>query len=131
MNNAFNIVRIDSKGRLLIPFHIRNYTNLNENSEVMLVSNGKKEIKVIPIVEGENASITVVIKDEHGSLAKTIDVFAKHSIDILMSQSKTLEKGKVAEWAAMLDISECKDIKKFEQDLTKLDVVKKVEVDLV
>ena len=128
MNNNFNIVKIDSKGRILIPFHIRNYADLNENSEVMLMSNGNKEIKVIPIVEGENATINILMKDEQGSLGKTIDTLSKHNIDILMSHSKTIEKGKLAEWTAMLDISNCKDIKKFEHDISKLDVIKKSEV---
>ncbi len=128
MNNSFNIVKIDSKGRLLIPFHIRNYINLDNNSEVMLISNGNKEVKLIPMVEGENATIDVLMKDEHGSLSKTIDVLSKHSIDILMSHSKTIEKGKIAEWSAMLDISDCKDIKKLEQEMTKIDSIKKFEV---
>ncbi len=130
MEDNFNVVRIDSKGRVLIPFHLRNFIDLENNSEVMLLSNGKKEIKLIPIVEGENATINVLIKDEHGALAKTIDMLSKHDIDILMSHSKTTDKGKTAEWSAMLDISSCKDLKKFENELSKLDVVKKSEVEI-
>ena len=130
MDNNFNVVKIDSKGRILIPFYLRNFIDLDNNSEVMLLSNGKKEIKLIPIVEGENATIIVTMKDEPGSLSKTIDLLSKHNIDILMSHSKTLEKGKTAEWSAMLDISACEDIKKFEQEMAKMDIIKKSEVEI-
>ena len=125
----FNIVKVDSKGRILIPFHIRNYIELNENSEVMFVENGKKELKIIPILPGENATVTAVIKDQPGSLAKLLDIVSNNNIDIIASRSKTLDAHKNAEWSAMLDVTSCKDIKKFQQELSRLDTVEKVEVD--
>ncbi|MFH1420349.1 MAG: hypothetical protein ABIG30_00045 [Candidatus Aenigmatarchaeota archaeon] len=130
MNSDFNIVKIDSKGRILVPFHIRNYIDLDEDSEVMIINNGKKEIKIIPIVAGENASMSAMIKDTPGALAKTLDVLSKHKVDILASRSKTLEKGKHAEWSAILDVSQCKDIKKFHDEMKELDVIEKVEVEV-
>jgi hypothetical protein len=45
-----------------------------------------------------------------------------------MSTSKIIERGKLAEWAAIVDISECKSVPKIEKDLTSLDIVKKVKM---
>jgi len=123
----FNITKIDSKGRVLIPFHIREYLGLEEGMELMVVNNGNKELKIFPLFKGKCAEVKVLIKDSPGALAKTSEVFAKHKADILMSQSKTLEKGKLAEWSAILDISECDNLKKLKDDIKSLKIVKNFE----
>ena len=127
--NDFNIGKLDSKGRLLIPFYIRDYLDLNEDSKLMMINNGKKELKLIPIVEGQNAKIKLQLKDIHGSLAEAAKVISGHNIDILMSKSKTIEKGKLAEWEAVIDTADFKkDLKELESQLNDLKIVKSVKI---
>src|SRR3989338_1478691 len=104
----FNIVRIDSKGRIIIPFHIRDYLGLKEGTELIVSNNGRKELKIFPLLEN-TAQVEILLSDTPGSLAKILDVLTTHNADILMSTSKTIERGKMAEWVAILDISECKN----------------------
>lgn len=123
----FNIVRIDSKGRIIIPFHIRDYLGLKEGTELIVSNNGRKELKIFPLLEN-TAQVEILLSDTPGSLAKILDVLTAHNADILMSTSKTIERGKMAEWVAILDISECKSVKSIESELNSLDVAKKVKM---
>jgi AbrB family looped-hinge helix DNA binding protein len=124
----FNVVKLDNKGRIIIPFHIRDYLGLREGTELLVTNNEKRELRILPLMNGKICEINVMLSDTPGSLAKIINTIAKHGVDVLMSTSQTIEKGKLAEWIAMVDMSECKDVKEMEKHLNSLDVVKKVEV---
>lgn len=124
----FNIVKLDSKGRVLVPFHIREYLNLKDGAEFIIVNNEKKELKILPLIKGETAEIRILMSDSPGSLAKIVDKLAEAGVDILMSQSKTIERGELAEYHAIADISKCKDMKRISNDISHLKNVKKVEV---
>ena len=124
----FNIVKLDSKGRLLVPFHIREYLDLKDGAEFIIVNNEKKEMRILPLVKGKTAEIRILMNDSPGSLAKIVDKLAEEGVDILMSQSKTIERGELAEYHAIADISNCKDLKKITNDMSHLKNVRKIEV---
>ncbi|MBI5061234.1 MAG: AbrB family DNA-binding protein [Candidatus Aenigmarchaeota archaeon] len=124
----FNIIKLDSKGRLLVPFHIREYLSIENGAEFIIVNNERKELKIIPLIKGQTAEIRVYITDVPGSLAKTIDKIAEFGIDILASQSKVIERGELAEYHAIADISNCGNIKKVGNDLSHMKNVKKAEI---
>ncbi|HLD49330.1 MAG TPA: hypothetical protein VJB11_03115 [archaeon] len=126
----FNLVKLDSKGRILVPFHVRNQLELDDGMELVVVGNEKKEIKIFPLIKGKAATIHVMFSDVPGSLSKILNVISGNNIDILTSISRTLEKGELAEWSAIIDISRCNgNMKKLENNLSKLKVVKKIEVE--
>lgn len=128
MDGNFNVVKVDSKGRIIIPFHIRDYLGLNEGTELLIINDEKRELRVLPLLE--NASgITVTMTDVPGSLSSILNVLAKNSVDIITSLSKTLQKGKAAQWEAIVDVSKCRNAKRLERDLKKLKTVKKVSVE--
>ena len=124
----FNIVKIDSKGRMIIPFQLRDYLRLKEGTQLIITNNENKELRIIPIV-GNTAYLEVMFKDDVGSLVKLINITSKHKADILMSTSKTIERGKLAEWNAIIDTSSC-DLQKLEEILSKLTIVKKIKIDI-
>ena len=127
MNGNFNVVKVDSKGRIIVPYHIRDYLGLREGTEMLIINNEKRELRILPLFE--NASeISVIIDDVPGALSSVLEVVSKNSVDIITSLSKTLEKGKTAHWEAIVDISRCKDIKKLENELKQTKVVKKAKV---
>jgi predicted amino acid-binding ACT domain protein len=124
----FNVVKMDKKGRILIPFHIR--YNIGNYDEFLIMNNGEKELKIFPLINGQSADIKLQLTDVLGSMARATDILAKHNIDILMSQSKTLEKGKLAEWQAIVDISNCKDMEKLKKDLKACEEILDFEVNI-
>lgn len=123
----FNVVKVDSKGRIIVPYHIRDYLGLREGTELIVTNNEQKELRIFPLLEG-TASVELLLTDVPGSLAKVLDVVSRNRAEILMSVSKTIERGKLAEWNAILDISKAKR-KKLEGALRKLSVVKKVRIE--
>ena len=130
-NQNFNITRLDSKGRITVPFHIREYMGIKDGSEFLIINNENKEIRVFPLLKGKIAHLKIVISDRPGSLSKILNLVAKNNLDILTSTSKSIERGKTAEWTAIVDISMCKNIKRVEQELSELtNFVKKFEVDI-
>ncbi|MBI5347623.1 MAG: ACT domain-containing protein [Candidatus Aenigmarchaeota archaeon] len=124
----FNIVKLDSKGRLLVPFHIRQHVGLDRNVELLIVNNGTKELRLFPLIPGKSARIDVVMKDAPGALASVMNIIAGSNIDILMSESKTVEKGKIASWSAIVDTTACSDIAKLKKNLKALGIVESAEV---
>jgi len=123
-----NITKIDSKGRILIPFHIREYIGLEEGSEVVIINNGSKELKVFPLFKGRNAEIHIIMADVVGSLGEIAKTIAKHNIDIIMGESKTIDRGKLAEWVVLADTTRCENIKRLRDDLKSLKIVKDVKI---
>ena len=125
----FNVVKLDSKGRIILPYHVREYMGLKEGVELLISNNEKKELRIFPLISG-TAELRIVMADVPGSLSRVLNMITKHKIDILMSTSKTIEKGKIAEWNAIIDTSQCKDPKKLETDLRRMNVIKKFELRL-
>ena len=122
----FNVVRVDSKGRIIVPFHIREYLNLKEGTELIVSNNGKKEIRIFPL-NSSTANVYITFNDSPGSLAQLLGVISKHKVDILMSMSKTVIKGKTAEWMAIIDTTKCEP-KKLEKDMKALNNVRSVVI---
>jgi len=125
----FNVVKLDSKGRIILPYHVREYMGLKEGVELLISNNEKKELRIFPLISG-TAELRIMMVDVPGSLSKILNMIAKYKIDILMSTSKTVEKGKIAEWNAIIDTSQCKDTRKLEAELKKMSVIKKFELRL-
>ena len=123
----FNVVKVDSKGRIIVPYHIRDYLGLQEGTELIVTNYEQKELRIFPLLKG-TASIDVLMTDAPGSLAKLLDAVSRNKAEILLSVSKTIERGKLAEWNAILDISKSKR-KKLENEIKKLGVVKKVHIE--
>ena len=129
MRNS-NIVRIDQKGRVLLPKHIRNFLKADDGTEVVLIpDNESGNIKVIPLINDKTMELRFVIRDFPGSLATVAETLARNSIDIIMSESKTLVKGKFAEWDVIVDTSNYNDgIEKIKKQLLNNELIKKMEV---
>jgi AbrB family looped-hinge helix DNA binding protein len=125
----FNVVKLDSKGRIILPYHVREYMGLKEGVELLISNNEKKELRIFPLISG-TAEMRIVMTDIPGSLSKILTSIARSKIDILMSTSKTIEKGKLAEWNAIIDTTHCKDTRKLESELKRMPVVKKLEMKL-
>ena len=125
-----NIVKLDSKGRILVPIHIRNMLKAEEGTEVAIIpdkNNG--HVKILPLVNGKTAEIKLLLKDLPGSLANIANILSEHDIDIIMSESRTLARGQLAEWNVIVDTSNFnKGFDTLKERLLNTDNVKNVEV---
>lgn len=122
----FNVVKIDSKGRMIVPFQLRDYLRLKEGTQMIITHNENKELRIIPLHES-TIHVEIIFNDQSGSLVKLIEVLTKNNAEILLSSSKTIERGRLAEWNAIADISSS-DAGKIEKDLLALKTVKRVNI---
>jgi len=123
-----NVVKVDSKGRILIPYNIRELHNIDESAEFVIFSTHRGDIRLMPMEKGKCADVKIVHMDDPSILAKITTIMAKNSIGIVMSQSKALERGYLAEWNALIDISRCKSMKKFHEQISKMEMVRNIEI---
>jgi AbrB family looped-hinge helix DNA binding protein len=105
------IVRIDSRGRVTMPSSIREAVRLSEGMYVMLIADlDEREVRITPFADPEAklVELRISFSDIPGALAKAANVLATQGIDLLSSQSRTLRRGKSAEWFVVADVSKCK-----------------------
>jgi len=105
------IVRVDSRGRITMPSSIREAVKLSEGMYVMLIADlDKKELRIAPFADPEAklVELSITFSDSPGALAKAANILASEGVDLLSSESRTLRRGKSAEWVVVADVSRCK-----------------------
>ncbi len=129
MRNS-NIVRVDSKGRILIPIHIRKFLDADDGTEMVLISDKEKGyVKILPLLKDKTAELRFTISDIPGTLAKIAGILSDYGFNIIMSESRTLVKGKMAEWDVIIDTSEKNGtIEQFKKEIIHSNLVKDLEV---
>ena len=123
---GIHIIRIDSKGRILIPSHIRNTMGLLEGTEIAVVKD-EDELKLFPLYRGMNAKIKIIAKDVPGVLSYISRIIAKYKCNIMMSNSRPVKKN-LAEWSAILKASNTNRLKQLKEELLKSEHVERVKV---
>jgi bifunctional DNA-binding transcriptional regulator/antitoxin component of YhaV-PrlF toxin-antitoxin module len=92
------ISRIDEKGRLLIPSGIRKSLGLDASMEVVISLEGKVAT-LSPVFDKKVYEMRVIMGDAPGSLAKIAELLSREDFDIIISESRSLEREKKAEWS--------------------------------
>ncbi len=133
MAQAYEFVRMDSKGRIFVPSRIRSLLNLREGMSFMMIADAERhEIRLIPLAD-ERAQIfrlTVLMDDVVGALSRVVGVVAEEGVDLLMTQSRTIRRGELAEWVAVADFSSVRSgVEGVVEKLRSLPIVKGVEVE--
>jgi len=91
------ISRIDEKGRLLVPSDIRKALGLEPGVEVLVGVEGRTAV-VSPVFDKRVYELKIVMSDAPGTLAKIASFLSKEGFDIIMSESRSLERERSAEW---------------------------------
>ncbi len=118
------IGKIDEKGRLLIPLSIRRAVGLETGMEVVIAVN-KGGALISPIPDTKVYGVRIVMSDVPGSLARIARILSREGFDIIMSESRSLEREKKAEWC--LTGKYDKDFSNIINKLRRLDFVYEVE----
>lgn len=129
---VYDFTTMDSKSRVTIPLKIRKLLGLSEGMKFIIIANtSRKEIKIIPLVELRASvyRLRIVMSDRPGVLARAASLLAEENVDLLMTESRTIRRGELAEWVIMADLSNCKlDIAGLVERVKGLDFVRNVEV---
>ncbi|MEM0268697.1 MAG: ACT domain-containing protein [Candidatus Korarchaeum sp.] len=129
---VYDFTTMDSKSRVTIPAKIRKLLGLSEGMKFIIIANTlRKEIKIIPIVElrANVYRLRIVMLDRPGVLARAASLLADENVDLLMTESRTIRRGELAEWVVMADLSNCKlDVSELVKRIRGLEFVRGVEV---
>ncbi|MHA1672582.1 MAG: hypothetical protein ACTSYI_03055 [Promethearchaeota archaeon] len=128
------ILKIDSRGRIVIPRGMRKNLGLRENSHIMLISNpDENELRIIPLPFSEDnqtfVRIRIIIADEPGALGQVAKIFGEMGLSLLYGQEVVIKKGSEAEWTV---ISPFPDIpmEDFKHQLIERGGAKKVTIEI-
>ena len=105
-----SLVRLDTRGRLVLPNEFRESLNLKEGDEVLVSLDQKTDtITINPVYGKPTDLVKIEIKfgDIPGCLAKIAKKIADMKIDLVMTESKSSQRGKKARWNIIADISKC------------------------
>jgi len=105
-----SIVKLDTRGRLVLPNEFREKLNLKEGDEVIISLDTRTDTITISPTYGKPSDIVKIeieFGDTPGCLAKIASKIADLKIDLLMTESKSSQRGKRARWDIVADISKC------------------------
>jgi AbrB family looped-hinge helix DNA binding protein len=103
-----SIIKLDTRGRLVIPNEFREALDLKEGDNVLISLDSKSNtITISPIYGEENNLVKIEIEfgDTPGCLAKIATKLAELNVDLIMTESKSFERGTKARWNIVADIS--------------------------
>jgi AbrB family looped-hinge helix DNA binding protein len=105
-----SIVRLDTRGRLVLPTEFREALNLKEGDEVLISLDRKTDTLTINPIFGKPDDLVkmeIEFGDTPGCLAKIAKKIADMNIDLIVTESRSSQRGKKARWDIVADISKC------------------------
>lgn len=111
MAHEQEIMKVDSKGRITIPAHMRDELGMKEGAYAAVRINREERNLVVNLFAGAQAKLVemrFMIPDRPGALARAARALSDFNIDLLSSNSRTIKKGEVAEWVIVADVSQLK-----------------------
>lgn len=102
------IIKLDTRGRLVIPNEFRETLDLKEGDNVLVSLDSKNNTINISPIYGETKNLIkmeLTFGDKPGCLAKIATKLAQLKIDLIMTESKSFNRGAKARWDIIADIS--------------------------
>jgi AbrB family looped-hinge helix DNA binding protein len=118
--SSSEIGRLDSKGRLIIPSGLRDYLRLKPGSQVLVSLDEERfQIIITPASEKKLVLMKIGLCDNPGSLAAAAKVLASEGVDLVSTESRSLSRGKTAEWRVVCSAGSVKDFAGLKKKLLK------------
>jgi len=123
------VTKMDSKGRVLIPDHISKILKVDSGMEIVLApdENGMG-VKLLPLLREKTAKLRFLIRDSPGSLAEVAEFLSANRFSIIMSESRMIQKNKLAEWDVIVDTSQSGGVEKLRDRISGISAVKNLVV---
>ncbi|MBI2445518.1 hypothetical protein HYV43_03975 [Candidatus Micrarchaeota archaeon] len=97
--SKLELVRIDSRGRIVLPQHFRELLGLHEDdSAYVTLDEQNHRIWISPAAEKNLVNVEIMLEDEPGSLAQAATVLARLKVDLVSTESHSTLRGKQAAW---------------------------------
>jgi AbrB family looped-hinge helix DNA binding protein len=130
-----SIAKLDEKGRLVIPNEFREALDLKEGDEILISLDQKTDtLTISPIYGTQNNLIRMDLEfgDTPGCLAKIAKKIADMKIDLIMTESKSSQRGKKARWDIIADISNCPySINEIKQMLLQSGFIESMSINMI
>ena len=127
-----SLIRLDTRGRLVIPNEFRESLGLKEGDEVLLSLDTKTDTITISPTYGKPTDLVRIeleFGDTPGCLSKIAKKIADLKIDLVMTESKSSQRGKKARWDIIADISKSsKSINQIKQNLIQSGFVESMSI---
>ena len=127
-----SIIRLDTRGRLVIPNEFREPLGLKEGDEVIINLDTTTNTITIAPVFGKPADLVkmeIEFGDTPGCLAKIATKIANLKLDLIMSESRSSQRGQKARWNIVADISKSKlTINTIKQKLLQSGLIESVSI---
>jgi len=127
-----SIIRLDTRGRLVIPNEFREPLGLKEGDEVLINLDTTTNTITIAPVFGKPADLVkmeIEFGDTPGCLAKIATKIANLKLDLIMSESRSSQRGQKARWNIVADISKSKlTINTIKQKLLQSGLIEPVSI---
>jgi AbrB family looped-hinge helix DNA binding protein len=108
MAHQQEIVRVDSKGRVTIPAYMREELGMHDGSYASVRIDRESQTISVGLFAGPGAKLVqmkMVISDRPGALARIARTLSELNLDLLISNSRTIRKGELAEWVVVADFA--------------------------
>jgi len=105
------IIRVNEKGEVYIPQNIRDLVGIVEGMHVIVRADVERRvIQITPFTadEVDLVEFKITLGDIPGALAKCATFLGNYNINLVASEARTIQKGELAEWIVVADISKCK-----------------------
>ena len=127
-----SIIRLDTRGRLVIPNEFRETLDLKEGDDVLMSLDSKTDTLIISPIYGKPTDLIrmeIEFGDTPGCLAKIAQKIADMKIDLVMTESKSSQRGKKARWSIIADISKyTKSVNEIKQQLMQSGFVESMSI---
>jgi len=123
-----HIVKVDSKGRVLIPVEIRTNMSIEEGTQIIVMPDGDNgHFNMTPIVKDHTAELKIRMVGL-SSMAPVADALSANSFDVILSESKRMNE-ELTEWKVLVDIpSRNNGVKTLKDIISNVEGVKSIDV---
>jgi AbrB family looped-hinge helix DNA binding protein len=126
------LIRLDTRGRIVIPTEFRETLAIKEGDEILINLDAKTNTLIISPVYGETKNIVKIeieFGDTPGCLAKIAQKIADMNIDLIMTESRSSQRGQKARWDIIADISKSPlSIRNIQQQLLQSGFVEEMRI---
>ena len=122
------IVRLDSKGRILIPARIRKLMGIKKGASILITSdNENNELRIFPLTAEKTVRMRFIVSNQIEGTRIVNDKLHAYNMSILMSLSRRISKN-LTELDMIVETNGYREFERMREELISSGPVRKVEI---